>query len=68
MKLEKEETFKITYFAKKHGKTITRNGKWTDHSKEWISKTGNKLFTYYDLDNQGYRTATGKFVISVKGT
>ena len=53
MKLEKEETFKITYFAKKHGKTITRNGKWTDHSKEWISKTGNKLFTYYDLDNQG---------------
>jgi hypothetical protein len=24
------QTFKITYYAKKHGKHITRNAKWTD--------------------------------------
>ena len=67
MKLENNETFKITYFAKKHNKPITRNGKWTDLCKEWVSKTGNKLFTYYDTDNNGYRTASGNYFISVKG-
>ena len=67
MKLETNETFKITYFAKKHGKHITRSGKWTDLCREWISKTGDKLLTYYDLDNNGYRTAKGDYMISVKG-
>ena len=28
--MELDKTFRITYFAKKHGKTITRNAKWTD--------------------------------------
>jgi len=46
MKLDNNETFKITYYAKKHGKTVTRNAKWTDLCREWISKTGDKLFTY----------------------
>jgi len=67
MKLENNETFKITYFAKKHNKAITRNGKWTDLCKEWVSKTGNKLFTYYDTDNNGYRTASGNYFITTKG-
>ena len=67
MKLETNETFKITYYAKKHDKTITRNAKWTDLCREWVSKTGDKLFTYYDLDNNGYRTAKGNFVVSVRG-
>jgi len=67
MKLETNETFKITYYAKKYGKTVTRNAKWTELCREWISKTGDKLFTYYDLDNSGYRTAKGNIVISVRG-
>jgi len=67
MILETNETFKITYFAKKHERTITRNGKWTDMCKEWVSKAGQKLFTYYDMDNNGYRTARGNYVISVRG-
>ena len=67
MKLEKGDEIRITYFAKKHNKTITRKGKWTDLCKEWVSKTGNKLFTYYDTDNNGYRTASGNYFISVKG-
>jgi hypothetical protein len=67
MKLETNETFKVTYFAEKHGKTITRNAKWTELCREWISKAGDKLLTYYDLDNNGYRTAKGNYMISIRG-
>jgi len=56
MKLETNDEIRITYYAKKHGKTITRRGKWTELCKEWVSKTNKKLITYYDLDAQGYRT------------
>ena len=59
--------FKITYYAEKHGKHITRTVKWTAQCREWISKAGQKLFTYYDLDNNGYRTAKGDYMISVRG-
>ena len=45
MKLENNETFKINYFAEKHGKRITRSGKWTELCREWISKAGDKLLT-----------------------
>jgi hypothetical protein len=65
MKLETNETFKVTYFAEKHGKTITRNAKWTELCREWISKAGDKLLTY--LDNNGYRTAKGNYMISIRG-
>lgn len=67
MKLENNDTFKITYYAKKHSKLITRNGKWTDMCREWVSSVGDKLFTYYDIDNNGYRTAKGDYVISMRG-
>ena len=56
--MELDKTFRITYFAKKHGKTITRNAKWTDKCKEWVSNSGVKLLTYFDLDADGYRTAS----------
>ena len=49
MKLEINDTFTIGYFAKKHNKRIFRKGKWTELSREWVSKKGEKLFTYYDL-------------------
>ena len=55
--------FNVTYFAKKYGKFITRAGVWTDKSKEWISKKNESLFTYYDLDNEGYRTESGDFML-----
>ena len=38
--------FKITYFAVKHGKHITRNATWTEGCKYFISKVGNKMITY----------------------
>ena len=57
------DTFRITYFAKKHGKHITRNAKWTDKCKEFISQKGIACMVYLDLDADGYRTATGKWSI-----
>jgi hypothetical protein len=68
MKLDNNETFKVTYFAKKHERLITRNGKWTTMCKQWVSKAGQKLLTYYDMDSNGYRTATGNYIISVRGS
>jgi hypothetical protein len=55
--------FNITYFAKKYGKFITRAGLWTEQSKQWISKKNESLFTYYDLDSEGYRTASGDITL-----
>ena len=44
------ETFIITY-TKKDGEKVTRNGKFIlGKCGEWISKAGNKLFTYFDVD------------------
>ena len=58
-----DKHFTITYYAKKHGKHITRNAKWTELCKYWTSKAGNELITYYDLDAQGYRTCSGNYKI-----
>ena len=60
------EKFTITYFAKKYGKFITRAGLWTEQSKQWLSKKNESLFTYYDLDNEGYRTASGDITVVPK--
>jgi hypothetical protein len=38
-----------------------------DKTKEWTDKKGNKCFTYFDLDNMGYRTAVGDYVVTPKG-
>ena len=67
MKLEKGDEIRITYFAKKHEKTITRKGKWDEKCREWFSKQNKKLITYYDLEAQGYRTCASNYVISVRG-
>jgi hypothetical protein len=56
--MELNKTFKITFWAKKHKKHITRNAKWTELCRYFTSKDGVPCMTYYDLDNDGYRTAT----------
>ena len=44
------ETFIIKY-TKLNGEEVTRNGKFIlGKCGEWISKAGNKLFTYFDVD------------------
>ena len=57
------ETFQISYYAKKHSKFITRNGKWDDKCRYWTSKVGSKLMTYFDMDKQEYRTAKGSWKV-----
>ena len=64
--MENNKTFRITYFAKKHGKHITRNAKWTDKCQEFVAKAGHKCLTFLDLDaterygKEQYRMATDK--------
>ena len=48
--MEDGQTFIITY-TKKDGETVTRNAKFIlGKCGEYISKAGNKLFTYFDVD------------------
>ena len=61
--MEIGQTFKITYYAKKHGKHITRQGKWTDKCRYWTSKVGDSLITYFDMDKEQYRTAKGSWKV-----
>ena len=62
--LKQGTKFNVTYFAKKYGKFITRAGVWTDNCKEWISSKNENLFTYFDLDSEGYRTASGDIILN----
>ena len=51
-------TFKISYYAKKYKKFITRNGDNREGSITKTDKNGIKCFTYWDLDANGWRQAT----------
>jgi hypothetical protein len=59
----KEKTGIIQYYAMKHKGFIRRRIKWTDKCKEWVSNSGVKLLTYFDLDADGYRTASKDWFI-----
>ena len=48
------KTFYITYWASKHKKHITRQGKHDDKSRYGTSKQGVPYYVYYDLDAHGY--------------
>ena len=52
------QTFKITYYSNKDKKHITRQGKWTEKCIERLDKLGNDIMIYFDMDADGYRTAT----------
>jgi len=62
--MELNKQFKITYYAKKHGKYITRNAKWTDMCRYWTSKIGDSLITYFDMDKMEYRTAKKTWTVT----
>ena len=65
----KERTGTIQYYAMKHKGFIRRRIKWTDKCKEWVSNSGVKLLTYFDLDKteefgkDQYRTAAREWCI-----
>tara|TARA_R100000008_G_scaffold73059_1_gene51403 strand:- start:537 stop:770 length:234 start_codon:yes stop_codon:yes gene_type:complete len=58
--------FTIQYYAKKHQATITRSGLWTELCGEFISKKGVPYLIYFDVDQNGYRTATNKWKVEVR--
>ena len=58
-----KQTFTITYYSASDKKTITRNALWNDQCKYWISKAGRLLMTYFDVDQNGYRTASDSWTI-----
>ena len=67
--MEDGQTFVIKY-TKKDGEEVTRNAKFIDGKcGQWISKLGNKLFTYFDVDQSNhmggdqYRSARNKWEI-----
>ena len=48
--MKDNQTFIIKY-TKKDGEEVTRNGNFIiGKCGEWISKAGDKLFTYFDVD------------------
>ena len=57
--------FFITYYSASDKKTITRNALWTDKCRYWVSKNGRMLMTYFDLDANGYRTASDSWRIKL---
>tara|TARA_R110000824_G_scaffold5705_1_gene26347 strand:+ start:113 stop:319 length:207 start_codon:yes stop_codon:yes gene_type:complete len=67
--MKDNQTFIISY-TKKNGEEVTRNAKFIDRKcGQWISKLGEKLFTYFDVDqsnNMGgdqYRMAKNNWEI-----
>ena len=58
----KDKTFRITV-KKANGEVVTRFGKFDDKCRYWTSKIGTALITYFDLDKQGYRTASGSWKV-----
>ena len=61
--------FYITYFAKKHKCFITRKGRYdkpdgTPSQKgAYVDKSGQPVLNYWDLDENGWRNATGQMRI-----
>ena len=53
-----DKNFKITYYADKHKKHITRLGKWVEGCRYWTSKSRKAIFTYFDVEAENFRNAS----------
>ena len=56
-KLKEANFFRVRYFAKKHNDYIVRYGVVDDKMRLWEDSKEEICFTYFDLQQQGYRTA-----------
>ena len=59
----KDKTFYITYYADKHSKHITRQGKHGDKSRYGVNKNGVEFYVYFDLDAKSYRCAHAPYKV-----
>ena len=57
VKLKQHQFFRVRYFAKKHNDYIVRLGIVDDKMRLWEDSKEEICFTYFDLQQQGYRTA-----------
>ena len=57
--------FIITYYSASDKKTIKRNALWTDKCRYLLSKNARMLMTYFDVDADGYRTASDSWSIKL---
>ena len=55
--LKDVQFFRVRYFAKKHNDYIVRMGIVDDKMKLWEDSKEEICFTYFDLQQNGYRTA-----------
>ena len=64
MILETNDMFAVTWKADKYDKMrIFRKGLWDEKCRQWISKQGDRLLTYFDIDKNDYRTAKNYSII-----
>ena len=56
-KLKEANFFRVRYFAKKHNDYIVRIGIVDDKMRLWEDSKEEICFTYFDLQQNGYRTA-----------
>ena len=57
IKLKEHQFFRVRYFAKKHNDYIVRMGIVDDKMRLWEDSKEEICFTYFDLQQNGYRTA-----------
>jgi hypothetical protein len=57
VKLKQHQFFRVRYFAKKHNDFIERMGIVDDKMRLWEDSKEEICFTYFDLQQNGYRTA-----------
>ena len=55
--LKHHQYFRVRYFAKKHNDYIVRMGIVDDKMRLWEDSKEEICFTYFDLQQNGYRTA-----------
>ena len=55
--LKDVQFFRVRYFAKKHNDYIVRMGIVDDKMRLWEDSKEEICFTYFDLQQNGYRTA-----------
>ena len=57
VKLKQHQFFRVRYFAKKHNDYIVRMGIVDDKMRLWEDSKEEICFTYFDLQQNAYRTA-----------
>ena len=55
--LKDHQYFRVRYFAKKHNDFVERIGVVDDKMRLWEDSKEEICFTYFDLKQNGYRTA-----------